>query len=219
LAIDTATRTSTVALGRPTVVAMSQRATGSGPGSALFEQIDEVLGMAGAGIGDLTAMAVGTGPGSFTGLRVGLAAAKTLAWLHSLPLCGVPTTEALRRAAMEGAGAPYDVAVVLPAGAHDHYLARHGRTAVLVGPGHLTSALEGDRTLTVDLGGGPLGEEAARWGESAVSGLGAAVLALAAERSSAGSWDDPVELVPTYVALPRGAPITAEELGWSPDLP
>ena len=83
----------------------------------------------------MTALAVGTGPGSFTGLRVGLATAKTIAYARGLPLLGVPSSDALRRAAIEQAGAPADVAVVLPAGAHDHYLARAGEAAVLVAPG------------------------------------------------------------------------------------
>ena len=44
------------------------------------------------------------GPGSFTGLRVGLATAKTLAWSLGIPLVGIPTTDALRRAAATALG-------------------------------------------------------------------------------------------------------------------
>ena len=44
---------------------------------------------------DLTAVAVSTGPGNFTGLRIGLATAKTLAWSLNCPLVPVPTMEVL----------------------------------------------------------------------------------------------------------------------------
>jgi tRNA threonylcarbamoyladenosine biosynthesis protein TsaB len=46
-------------------------------------------------VSDLQALAVATGPGSFTGLRVGLALAKGLALAHHLALVGVPTLDAL----------------------------------------------------------------------------------------------------------------------------
>ncbi len=44
---------------------------------------------------DLEAIIVSQGPGSFTGVRIGLAAAKTLAWGLGIPLVGVPTLEAM----------------------------------------------------------------------------------------------------------------------------
>jgi tRNA threonylcarbamoyladenosine biosynthesis protein TsaB len=46
-------------------------------------------------LGDLTAVAISSGPGSFTGLRVGMAAAKGLCRALNLPLIAVPTLEAL----------------------------------------------------------------------------------------------------------------------------
>ena len=53
---------------------------------------------------------MGTGPGSFTGLRVGLATLKTVAYVRKLPLVGVMSADALRVAAA-GAGAAADAAV------------------------------------------------------------------------------------------------------------
>ncbi len=47
---------------------------------------------------DLTVLAVATGPGSYTGLRIGMALAKGLALAHSLPLVGIPTLDIIARA-------------------------------------------------------------------------------------------------------------------------
>jgi tRNA threonylcarbamoyladenosine biosynthesis protein TsaB len=218
LAIDTATRASVVALGDPGLVSQSVRQVRHRHGSNLLEQIDEALEQAAAGIDDVISLAVGTGPGSFTGLRVGLATAKTIAYARDLPLLGVPSADALRRAAVESVGAPPGIAVVLPAGAHDHYLVRDGQAPVLVAPGGLAEALADVAVMSIDLDSALLGDAAARLGEAAVAGLPAALLALAAERLQAGERDEPAELVPAYVALPRGVQQAAEELGWSPDL-
>ena len=98
-------------------------------GSHLLEQLDEVLDQAGIGMADIEAIGVGTGPGSFTGLRVGLATAKTLASRRHLPLVGLADRRgAARAAAASWAPRAADAVVVLPAGAHDHYLACPGPT-------------------------------------------------------------------------------------------
>jgi tRNA threonylcarbamoyl adenosine modification protein YeaZ len=217
LAIDTATRTSVVAIGRADVLAASLREVRHRHGSFLLEQIDEVLDAAGASLDRVSSVAVGTGPGSFTGLRVGLATAKTIARARGLPIVGVRSSEALRVAA-ESAGAAPGAAVVLPAGAHDHYLVRAGAPAALVPPGSLASELGGGPAIAVDLGADELGADAARLGGVAVLGLAAALLALAWSRLEAGDVDDLATLVPTYVALPRGVRHGPEELAWSPDL-
>lgn len=217
LAIDTATRTSVVAIGRPDVLAASLREVRHRHGSFLLEQIDEVLGAAGVALDHVSAVAVGTGPGSFTGLRVGLATAKTIARARGLPIVGVRSSDALRVAAESGGAAP-GTAVVLPAGAHDHYLVRPGAPAALVPPGSLTSELDGDPAIAIDLGAEVLGADAARLGEAAVQGLAAALLAVAWSRLDAGDADDLATLVPTYVALPRGVRQGPEDLAWSPDL-
>lgn len=218
LAIDTSTRASIVVLGDDTVRAVSRRATAHRHGSHVLDQIDEVLEAADAGLEDVIAVVVGTGPGSFTGLRVGLATAKTLAYTRSLPLVGLRSSDALRRAAVDAADAPADLAIVLPAGARDHYLARADEEPVLVPPDGLSATLGRQPCLTIDLDPEVLGAEASRLGEAALEGLPAALLALGHERLAAGKVDDVAELVPAYVALPRGIRHAAEELGWSPDL-
>lgn len=227
LAMDTATHSSVVALGRPEPLAMSRREAQHRHGVHLLEQVDEVLaaaGLAAAGLaaGPFAGLVVGTGPGSFTGLRVGLATAKTIAHVRAIPLIGIATAEALRNAASgiaaRSSATPGDLAVVLPAGASDHYLMRPGEAPLLVPPGELREAVGEGPAIAVDIGPELLGAEAARLGDRAVEGLAAALLEIGAEHLAAGRFDDPATLVPTYVALPRGIRKGAEELGWSPDL-
>jgi tRNA threonylcarbamoyl adenosine modification protein YeaZ len=69
---------------------------------ALLEAVDELLREAGAAPGDLGALVVGTGPGSFTSTRIGLAVARGLALAIDLPVAGVSTLDALS-SAREGA--------------------------------------------------------------------------------------------------------------------
>jgi len=61
----------------------------------LFETIDFVLKSSGVYANDLDGIAVSSGPGSFTGLRIGMSAAKGLAFGAKLPIIAVPTFEAM----------------------------------------------------------------------------------------------------------------------------
>lgn len=61
----------------------------------LLAAIDALLGLLGLKGEDLEGISVGLGPGSFTGLRVGLSAAKGLAMALDLPLVGIPSYDAL----------------------------------------------------------------------------------------------------------------------------
>jgi tRNA threonylcarbamoyladenosine biosynthesis protein TsaB len=73
---------------------------------SVLEDIDAVLGEAGVEPRELDALAVGTGPGSFTGIRIGLATARALAFALDLPAAGVSTLDTL------AAGAPGAVPVI-----------------------------------------------------------------------------------------------------------
>jgi len=61
----------------------------------LLEVIDQVLNSAGVGLKEVLAIAISSGPGSFTGLRIGMSAVKGLAIGSELPVIAVPTFEAL----------------------------------------------------------------------------------------------------------------------------
>ena len=61
----------------------------------LMPLVDSMLKNAGLTAKDMELIAVAAGPGSFTGLRIGVSAAKGLAWALELPCCGVSTLEAM----------------------------------------------------------------------------------------------------------------------------
>jgi len=102
LAFDTATAVATSALvdGDEVLGARVSRA------QTLLEDVDALLRQAGAHPSDLGLLAVGLGPGSFTGVRIGLATARGLALSLDLPGSGVSTLAAL------AAGAPGALPVV-----------------------------------------------------------------------------------------------------------
>jgi len=68
----------------------------------LVSESGQLLSSQGLTPGDLSAVAVSVGPGSFTGLRVGLVFAKTLAWLRGIPLLSVNTLQAMAQQCAEG---------------------------------------------------------------------------------------------------------------------
>ncbi len=102
LAFDTATGIATCALVQGDEV-LGERA---GRASTVLAEADELLRAAGFRPGDLGRLVVGVGPGSFTGVRIGLAAARGLALALELPVAGVSTLDAL------AAGAPGAVPVI-----------------------------------------------------------------------------------------------------------
>lgn len=73
-------------------------------GVALAPTVAELLRRAGTSARDLALIAVGLGPGSYTGVRVGVAFAKTLAFTTGVPLVGVSSLDAIARNAPPGCG-------------------------------------------------------------------------------------------------------------------
>jgi tRNA threonylcarbamoyladenosine biosynthesis protein TsaB len=100
LGLDTATADTAVAVwapGGPAVERRDEPPLGARPAHAgkLLLLVEEVLDAAGASWDDVERIAVGVGPGSFTGLRIGIATARGLAQARNLPLIGVSSLAAL----------------------------------------------------------------------------------------------------------------------------
>ena len=214
LAIDSATTRVVVALGGAdgTLIDSSDWPAGYRHGETLLPAIDDLLGRAGIDRADLAAVVVGTGPGAFTGLRVGIATAKGLAHGLGCPIIGVSTAEALLAGAVRGS------VLLLPAGPSDRLLVRHGQPARLIPAGTEPELETGETVVAVDLAERASAEAVAR-GEVARAGLAAALVAIGAERLGAGAVDDLAGLVPEYVTLPRGVRSESGEVAWSHDRP
>jgi tRNA threonylcarbamoyl adenosine modification protein YeaZ len=105
LAFDTATPAVTVALHDGVgIVARDAAVDARRHGELLAAFIDKVLRAAGARRGDLTAVAVGTGPGPYTGLRAGLVTARVLGSALGIPVDGICTLDIIAADAVGPAG-------------------------------------------------------------------------------------------------------------------
>jgi tRNA threonylcarbamoyl adenosine modification protein YeaZ len=216
LAIDTSGMDALVALGKADGTLVSDRrwAAGYRHGEELLTRIDEMLKSEGVALAALAGVVVGTGPGAFTGLRVGLATAKALARELAIPIAGVATSEALLEAAAVGDGKR--AVLLLPAGPSDRVVVAGG-VATLVKGGEEPRVEPGSLLVAVDLPDRAPADALVR-GVQAEAGLSTALLKLGARKLEAGG-DDVALLVPEYVTLPRGVPVVKGEVRWSRDLP
>lgn len=226
LVLDTATRTPVLALADMTGGVSAERRWESRHrhGERLLQELDALLAELGRAPRDIGGVAVGTGPGSFTGLRIGLATAKVLAHSLGVPLVGLSTTRALALAA----GQLGKVAVTLPAGAADRYVHRFtvaddgaeefAPPSLVATADAFAEAVDGAQIVAVDFDADDIDEGARRLGRLALEALAAALAEEGAAALAAGRTDDVATLVPAYVALPRGIARAAEEMQWSPDL-
>jgi tRNA threonylcarbamoyladenosine biosynthesis protein TsaB len=96
LAFDTATDVATVALARDGKV-LGERASRA---VRVLQDVEELLEHAGLRSDEVEGIAVGTGPGSYTGLRMGLVTARTLSFSLGVPVAGVSTLDALAAGAL-----------------------------------------------------------------------------------------------------------------------
>lgn len=180
--------------------------------TTVLSAIDQLMTLEGVGLGDLSAIAVATGPGAFTSLRVGLSTAKGLAFARRLPLIGVPT--------LDGAARPFaetglETIAVIAAGrgrlAWARYGPREGGWSQLVAPRngditvmaaeieqqgrrpYVTGELNEEQAVSIRRAGGVVPPAMLR--ERRVAGL----MTIAWERFSRGKADDAVTLVPMYL--------------------
>ncbi len=96
LAFETSAKAASVALfDGEKLLGESYQNTGLTHSQTLMLMAEDLMKNCGATVGDLTGVAVAAGPGSFTGVRIGVSAAKGLAWGRDLPCWGVSTLEAM----------------------------------------------------------------------------------------------------------------------------
>ena len=200
LVIDTATTHARLALGAADGTLQAERSWVAGyrHGEELLARLERMLADERVALHELGGIVVGTGPGAFTGLRVGLATAKALAYARGIPIVGIPTGEALLAAAGGGA-----LVLLQPAGPSDRVLTRPGEAPRIVPGGDEPELALGERVVAVDLDGRSP-DDAVAAGVAAGDGLAAALLEAGAARLGAGDQDDLATLVPEYVTLPRG---------------
>jgi len=124
LAVDTATPASTVAVHDGDRVLASRRVSdASQHAEVLAMLVRDVLEEAGVTMPELTHIACGVGPGPFTGLRVGLATAKTMGYALGIPVVGICTLDAIARE--HQAGVSESVTVMTGARRHEFYWATY----------------------------------------------------------------------------------------------
>ena len=212
LAIDSATTRVVVAVGTLTgeLIDATEWPAGYRHGETLLPTIAALLERLELTSASVAAIVVGTGPGAFTGLRVGIATAKGMAHALGVPLVGVSTADGLLK------GAPPDAVLLLPAGPADRLVVVPGQQARLVPAGEDPSVPSGATLVAVDLADRAPADALER-GETARAGLGASLLELGAARLAAGQVDDLAGLVPEYVTLPRGVKTESGEVSWSRD--
>jgi glycoprotease family protein len=219
LAIDSATSRVVVATGSPegAVDGVSMWAAGYRHGETLLPAIARFLGEQNIRKSRLVGIVVGTGPGAFTGLRVGMATAKGLAHGLRIPLVGVSTAEGL----IAAVGLDRLV-LLLPAGPSDRIAVRAGSPPEPLPAGLEPTLRPFERLVAVDLDG-RAPEDALERGARARAGLGAELIRLGAARLAELRDADPPgageleTLVPDYVTLPRGVRVAAGAIAWSRD--
>ncbi len=228
LAFDTATTVAVAAIGAPDgrLIAETAWTAGYRHGEELLARVDALLVEARVDLSAVGGIVVGTGPGAFTGLRVGLATAKGLAHALAVPIVGIPTRTAVLAAAALVEPTAGEFALLLPAGPSDRlFIEPDGRTTILAGTpasgsdddaARLADLAAGRTLVAVDLDG-RAPPAAVDLGSRARVGLAAALLALGAAELAGGRPSDLAGLVPDYVTLPRGVRQETGAVGWSRD--
>jgi len=217
VAIETSSRVGSVAIGtREGLVASARIQSDQRHGAELLPALAALCDQVGWEPSSLSECYVSTGPGSFTGLRIGIAVARTLAWSAGLRLVAVPTVQVIAANALGLAPPPVNLAVVLDAKrgrvygailrlAGDSYEVSAG--PYQVEPGRLLA--DAPRPLAVT-------GEGVAYHRPAIEGAGVSVLPavlwtptaegvfqLGTRLADGGRFTQPVRLLPNYVRLPE----------------
>lgn len=223
IAIDSSQEICTIALGRDAKVIAERRFPHKmNLLRRLLPDIDAMLSDAGVAKTDLDGVIVAPGPGSFTGLRIGITIAKSLAYVLSKPIVGVGTLDAMAH----GVPAGSLVCPMIFARADEVYWSLFEKdsrlTEYAVSPiGEVLDALaeSGQPVLFIGTGarrnwhaiGASLGDRATISAEDTDYSSGAALIELGAKRLTADEDDDAMTLSPLYVRKPT--PVVRLESG------
>lgn len=213
LAVDTATRSCSVALAEGDDPAVELFYSGGRTHARhLMGMIDEVMRLAGVSLAGLNALAVTRGPGSFTGLRIGLSTVKGLAAAADIPVVGISALEAL---AFQAEGWPGLICPLIDARRNEVYFSRYrflkGRLTQEIPDtvGSPDKAIEGIARPVMLIGSGAklyrsfferkMGDGACFAPRRRHAIRGASVAACALEKLKAGGGGPPDGLVPLYI--------------------
>lgn len=194
LAIDTSTEQAGIALSTPDGDFTHSWPASRAQTTTVLPEIDRMVAAAGLQPADISGLIVATGPGTFTGLRVGLSIAKGIVAAQGVPLVGVPTLEIVFAQHPDD-----DFIAVLPAGRGRVVWQKRGEAPINASMSELVDAVSGARII---------GELTADQ-ESLLSEAGinitveqrdpARLLELGAIRIASGEVDDSITLEPTYL--------------------
>ena len=176
----------------------------------LLSLVDEVLKQASLRLVDLAAVAVSQGPGSYTGLRIGVSTAKGIAYALDIPLIGINTLQAM--AASQSVAEGEYVVAVLDARRKEVYTQTFGDSrqelspieAVVLEEGVFDSILEKGRVYFVGDGVEKVKEEVKSANALFIDDWGISLSAknmgtLASEKHARQEWEDLAYFVPNYL--------------------
>ena len=211
LSIETSTSICSVAIHEQgELLALAEIKEPGAHAEKLLLLVDELFEKAGLSFGDLDAVAVSQGPGSYTGLRIGVSTAKGIAYALEIPLIGINTLQAMAASQQVDPG-DYVVAV-LDARRKEVYTQTFGDSlqelspieAVVLEEGVFASILEKGRVYFVGDGVEKVKEEVksanalfiADW---AISLSAKNMGVLASEKHARQEWEDLAYFVPNYL--------------------
>lgn len=217
LALETSGRVGSVAVARGDRVLTVQRFTADQRHAVeLLPTVQRLCHDAGFAPGQLDEVYVSTGPGSFTGLRIGITVARTLAWSAGASVVAVPTLEVIAQNALDYDPPPDALGVILDAKRGRIFaaaMAKHGDEYQRVDEPTEWEPHTFIRSLPA---GSALMGEGMAYHQTAIQASGLPVLPASLNRpraetvhrighrlALAGRYDDPRTLVPVYIRRPE----------------